>query len=128
MIKNEKIVRWLCKWFKQTDQEKVRFGDVVLVGGCMVCLAVVALLAIVAVVYIVGATICEIISDVSTHNETLQTYTSLDALLYGLGTIIGLIVIILVGDALYNIELAECPLQKGEDETEEPECLRMTDH
>lgn len=122
MIKNEKIVRWLCKWFKPEGLSKVRIGDVVINVMFCATVLIVVLIAGGIVAYCAGSIVCAILSDSLPYREDLlQVYTDADILLHGVRATIGLIIVVLVGDMLYNIELAECPLQKGENETEETE-------
>ena len=113
MIKNEKIVRVLCKWFKPNDATKVHLGDVAVLGGCYT-------IVLIAVAYIIGSIVCGMASVLSFHRTQLLTvYTDVEILLHGIGAIIGLIIMAYVGEMLFKIEIAECPLQNGDDDQEE---------
>ena len=119
MIKNEKIVRVLCKWFKPNDATKVQLGDVVVLGGCYAIVLIAVASIIVAAGYSIGSVVCGIVSDIPFHRTHLLTvYTDVEILLHGIGAIIGLIIMAYVGEMLFKIEIAECPLQNGEDDQE----------
>lgn len=116
MIKNEKITKILCKHFLPEGKTKVNVGDVMGISLAAVilygCLTAVASL----IVYSIGDLICDILFE-----YTATTYLPVDKFIYGIGTISSLIYTAHVIHRLCIIELAECPLQKVEDETEETE-------
>lgn len=133
MIKNRKMTEWLCKNCLPKGKTKVCVGHVVGLG-ILYAVVIGALLLIGGfIARIIGELVCAIIldlngvldlNDVFMGNARLTSYvivhyTDFEIMVYGIGAMVCAFVFMLIVDKIFNMEIAECPLHKGDDETEE---------